>query len=167
MFEPQIEKDTEQIRSRAIIWVGAAVVIILTVIIMMLASSKPSSRQELENVVRAGSPVFDGYKDKVELEVVDKITHPNMIGMFQLEVKAKLHNRGDRTLTGVEVIGKMLDMNDKVIAQDVSIPIPRARTKPLAPGESMPFSVKVDAPGKITEAEVKDIIIELRGLRFE
>jgi hypothetical protein len=118
-------------------------------------------------MVRAGAAEFDSYKGKVELEVIEKVTHPNMIGMFQLEVRATLHNRGDRPLTAVEILGKMLDMDDKVIAQNVSIPIPRVRKEPLKPGESMKISVKVDAPAKITEGEVKDIVVELRGLRFQ
>ena len=93
--------------------------------------------------------------------------HPNMIGMLQLEVRARLHNRGDRPMTGVEIQGKMFDMEDKIIAQNTSIPIPRVRQEPLKPGESMRISVKVDAPGKISEGEIKDIVIELRGLRFQ
>jgi hypothetical protein len=166
MFEPEIDHDAEKARSRPILWICAAAALVLIILFIMLARSKPDNRYPLPNVVRAGAPEFDAYKDKVEFEVVDKITHPNMIGMFQLEVRAKLHNRGDRDLTGVEVLGKMLDMNDKTIAQNLSIPIPRVRPQPLKPGESMAFSVKVDAPSKITEDEVKDIVIELRGLQF-
>jgi hypothetical protein len=31
----------------------------------------------------------------------------------------------------------------------------------------MNISVKVDAPAKVSEGEIKDIVIELRGLRFQ
>ena len=167
MFENETEKTTEKARSRAILWVGLAAALILVALVAMLVKSRPEHQPLLEKVVRAGSPEFDGYKDKVELQVIDKITHPNMIGMFQLEVKARLYNRGERVLSGIEVLGKMSDMNDKVIAQNTSVPIPRVRPEPLNPGESLLFSVKVDAPGKVTEDEVKDITIELRGLQFK
>ncbi len=166
MFEPETDNDTEQARSRAILWVCAAAALVLIILVVMLMRAKPENSQPLPHVVRAGAPEFDAYKDKVELEVIDKITHPNLVGMFKLEVRAKLHNRGDRTLTGVEILGKMLDMDDKTIAQNSSIPIPRIRTEPLKPGESLAFSVNVDAPSKVSEGEVKDIIIELRGLQF-
>jgi hypothetical protein len=42
----------------------------------------------------------------------------------------------------------------------------RPLRRPLKPGESYDISIGVDAPPKVTEAEVKNITIELRGLRF-
>ncbi|MCI0337117.1 MAG: hypothetical protein L0226_06045 [Acidobacteria bacterium] len=166
MFETEVDRSAERARSRAFLVIGAIAVLFILALIMMLSSLRRENLPMLRNVVRAGSPEFDAYKDKVELEITGKITHPNMIGMFQLEVRAKLHNRGARMLTGVEVLGKMLDMNDKVISSNTSIPIPRIREEPLKPGESLSFSVKVDAPSRVQEHEVKDITIELRGLQF-
>ncbi len=167
MFDNETDKETQQARSRALLVVGGVAALALTALIVLLASTKPQSASVVENIVRAGSPEFDAYKDKIELETIDKIVYDNWIGMFQIEVKARLHNRGDRTLTAVEVLGKMFDLEDKVLSERSSIPLPRIRKEPLKPGESMNVSVKVDAPGKITENEVKDVVIELRGLRFE
>ncbi|HKX29501.1 MAG TPA: hypothetical protein VJ302_17555 [Blastocatellia bacterium] len=167
MFEPKVENEPGEVRSRAIIWVAAAAIVLLGGLVLILVFSKTQSQAVLERVVRAGSPEFEAYKDKLQLEVLDKITHPNMVGMFQLEVRAKMYNRGDRTLSGVEVQGTMIDLADKVLAQGTSVPIPRVRSTPLKPGESLAFSVKVDAPGKVTEDDVKDITIQLHGLQFE
>ena len=161
--------DLEQGRSRGLLVVGAIAALMLAILIIALAMTKSSGDREVENMARAGSPEFDAYKGKVTLEVDPdgKMVYPNFIGMWQLQARAKLTNRGDRELTGVEVVGKMIDLEDKVIAQAVSLTIPRVRKEPLKPGESIDISVKVDAPGKITEADVKDITIELRGLRFQ
>ncbi|MCG3160462.1 MAG: hypothetical protein JMDDDDMK_01531 [Acidobacteria bacterium] len=167
VFENGNESEAEHDRSRALLIVGAIAVVVLAALIALLLMTKPGSEREVENMVRAGSPEFDAYKDKVELEITDKVVHPNMIGMWQLEARARLTNRGDRPLKAVEVHGKMLDLEDKVIAQADSRPIPRIRQAPLNPGESMNISVKVDAPAKVSEGEVKDIVIELRGLRFQ
>lgn len=167
VFENGTDNGVEQDRSRALLIVGAIAVLVLAALITMLALTKPASEKEVENMVRAGSAEFEAYKDNVELEVIEKVVHPNMIGMWQLEVRAKLHNRGDRPLMAVEILGKMFDLEDKVITQAISMPIPRIRKEPLKPGESMNISVKVDAPGKVTEDQVKDILIELRGLRFQ
>ncbi|MGE0130098.1 MAG: hypothetical protein AB7U82_18595 [Blastocatellales bacterium] len=167
VFENGADNDAEKDRSRALLIVGAIAVVVLAALITLLLMTKPASEREVENMVRAGSPEFEAYKNKVELEVTDKVVHPNMIGMWQLEARARLTNRGDRPLKAVEVNGKMLDLEDKVLAQTNSRPIPRIRQAPLNPGESMNISVKVDAPAKVSEAEVKDIIIELRGLRFQ
>src|SRR5262245_28717731 len=161
--------DLEQGRSRGLLVVGAIAALMLAILVIALAMTKSAGDREVENMARAGSPEFDAYKDKVTLEVdpEGKMVYPNMIGMWQLEARATLTNRGDRELTGVEVIGKMLDFEDKTIAQTIRLPIPRVRKGPLKPGESMNIVLKVDAPQKITETDVKDVTIELRGLRFQ
>jgi hypothetical protein len=163
---PETEKATEQRRSRIILVLGALAAAILAVIVMFVARSKPPASSELENVYRAGSPEFEAAKAMVGLEVIDKIVHPNMIGMAQYEVQARLTNKGTRPITAVEVIGRIKDLQDQVVASNVSIPIPKARSEPLQPGESIKITVKVDAPAKITEDQVKDIVLELRGVRF-
>lgn len=167
MFEEsESDKAIEQKRSRAILWMGAALALVFTAILVLLLRSKPQSDPVLDNITRAGAAEFDAYKGKIELELLDKIVHPNMIGMAQYEVKARLSNRGERTLTGVELIGRMIDLEDKLIKEAVSLPIPRGRAEPLKPGETMNVSVKIDAPAKVTEDMIKDLTIELRGLRF-
>ena len=121
----------------------------------------------MDGAVRAGSAEFDGYRERLIFEEKEIIVHPNMIGMSQYEVRAKLTNRGDRAISGLELLGKIIDLQDKVVAQNVSLPIPRLRSKPLAVGETMRISVKVDAPAKVTEADIKDVTLDLTGLRFQ
>ena len=148
---------------------GAGALITIALIFLLYTQSRREERPVLERVVRAGTPEFDNYKDKIVFDVQpeDKITHPNLIGMFQIEIRARMTNRGDRTLSGVEVLAKLLDMSDKVIATNTGTPIPRIRPQPLRPGETVSISLKVDAPARITEDEVKNITIELRGLQFD
>ena len=169
MFENPVktEKSAEQSRGRKILWMGTAIVLALTALIVLFAKSRPQQAASLDDALRAGNAEFEAYKSKVEVEVTDKVVHPNLIGMFQIDIKAKLHNRGEKPITGIEIVGKMLALDDKVLSQRVSIPIPRGRQAPLKPGESIPVSVKVDAPGKVSEADVKDVVIELSGLRFQ
>jgi len=175
VFENENENDNnngsgvEQDRSRGLLVVGAIAALMLAILIIALAVTKSTGDREVENIARAGSPEFDAYKEKVTVDVdpEGKMVYPNMIGMWQLEARATLTNRGDRDLTGVEVVGKMLDFEDKVIAQAVRLQIPRIRKEPLKPGESMKIVLKVDAPKKIAEVDVKDITIELHGVRFQ
>jgi hypothetical protein len=166
-IEPKIETNNDRNPIRPFIWIGIVAVLLIVALIWALTHMNPENRPNtLDNLARAGSTDFDGYKDKLEFEYIDKLVYPTMMGLWQLEVRARMHNRGDRPLTGVEVVGKMLDLEDKVLAQAISVPIPRNRKEPLKPGESLEFSLKVDAPGKVTEDEVKDIVLEVRGLRF-
>lgn len=166
MLEKEPEENIERNRSRLVLWMGVATVVLIGALIALLARSRPQDSEVIENVLRAGAPEFDAYKDKVQLEMIEVIVHPNMIGMAQHEIRAKLHNRGDRTLTGIEVSGRMIDLDDKIVTQGVSHPIPRTRPEPLKPGESMNFNLKLDRPAKVSEDVVKDHALELRGLRF-
>ncbi|MBO0800485.1 MAG: hypothetical protein J2P31_16830 [Blastocatellia bacterium] len=165
-FEPDFEQKEGKNPIRPFIWIGGAAILLIVALIWMLLSLSNTNNAALNNIARAGSADFDAYKNKLEFEYIDKMVYPTMMGLWQLEVKARLHNRGDRPLTGIEVVGKMLDLNDKVIAHASSFPIPSNRTQPLMPGESFVFSLKVDAPGKVKEEQVKDIVLEVRGLRF-
>jgi hypothetical protein len=167
MFEPDIEQKNDKNPIRPYIWIGVVVVLVIVALIWIVTHLNPESRPNtLDNVERAGSANFDAYKDKLEFEFTDKIVYPSMMGLWQLQWKGRMYNRGDRPVAGVEVVGKMLDMNDQVLAEATAVPIPRIRKEPLNPGESLEFSVKVDAPGKVSEADVKDIVVEVRGLRF-
>ena len=167
MFQPEPEQTIEQKRSRIVLWMGVAAAVLIVAVIVLLMRARPQNEPVIENALRAGAAEFNVYKDKVEIEMIETIVHPNMVGMAQHDIRTKIHNRGDRTLTGIEVLGKMIDLEDKSIKEEIRYPIPRTRQEPLKPGESMNFNLKVDRPGKITEDMVKDHAIELRGLRFE
>lgn len=171
MFENEEDKEltVAKKRSRAILWGGSVVVLLLAGIIVMFAKTRPTEMVTLEDALRAGNAEFEAYRSKVEIDIKpeDKRTYDNMIGMFQIEIRANVTNRGDRPITGLELVGKMFNMEDKSISERLSIPIPRARQNPLKPGESMRVSVKIDAPAKVTEAEVKDVTIELRALKLQ
>jgi len=167
MFETEAEQPVEdKKRANLIVGVLGLLALGLIVAVILVANSKPKAQPPLPNAVRAGAADFDSYKGKVELELIETIVHPNMIGLKQYQIKAQMTNRGERALTGVEVAGKMFGLDDQLITEGVSIPIPRARTEPLKPGESMKFSVKLEPPAKIAESDIKNFAVELRGLQF-
>lgn len=171
MFEEKKnEQESPPSRARALLIMGGiGLLVVLSFIWLASQALKPpqSAAPGLEDALRAGAPEFEAYRDKLSFDDKEIIVHPNMIGMAQYEVRAKLTNNGERAVAGVELLGRMIDLNDKVIAQSTSVPIPRLRREPLAPGESMRISVKVDAPAKVSEAEVKDVTVDLQGLRFQ
>ncbi|HEX4947463.1 MAG TPA: hypothetical protein VFZ34_12400 [Blastocatellia bacterium] len=181
MFESETDQMVEQRRSRMLMLLGGVGALALAVVILLLAKgtrSTPSlstseqvpggTQTRLDNAVRAGSPEFDAYKDKVTLENHDKLAAGNLMGMTQLYMNARLTNRGDRTLTGVEFSLRAMSYSEpgKTVALNYSLPVPRKKSQ-LGPGESMPVTLKVDLPSKISEGEVSDLVPELTGLRFQ
>lgn len=153
-------------RRRLLIAVSVIAAIILGVIVILFAGSQQSGSAEITGVQRAGSPDFDNYRDKIQVEMIETIVHPNLIGMAQHEIRARVTNLGDRTLTAIEIQGRMLGLDDSTVAQSVGFPVPRTRPQPLPSGQSMNFSLKVDRPGNVGEELVKDHVLELRGIRF-
>ena len=153
-------------RRKLLISVSLIAAIVLTILIIFFAGTQQSGSAEITGVQRAGSPDFDRYRDKIQVEMIETIVHPNLIGMAQHEIRARVTNLGDQTLTAIEVHGRMLGLDDSTVAQAVGFPVPRTRQQPLPPGQSMNFSLKVDRPGNVGEELVKDHVLELRGLRF-
>ena len=166
--EPQVDEEDERHRRRAKLIIGGialAVILAFAILVRLAFTSRPTVNG-LPDATRAGSAEFDAYAPKLAFEEKEIIVHPNLIGMAQYEVRLKLTNRGDRTLTGLELLGSIILHDDKIVARNISVPIPRLK-KVLAPGESMRVSVKVDAPGNVSEGEIKDVSADLRGLRLQ
>ena len=181
MFESETDQMVEQRRSRTLMILGGIGALALAILILLLSRglrSTPSLstgeqlpggiQARLDNAVRAGTPEFDSYKAKVTLEDHDKLASSNPLGMTQLVLNAKLTNRGDRTLTGIELSLRAMSYSEpnKTLAINYSLPVPRKRSQ-LPPGKSMTVTMKVDLPSKISEGEISDIVPELTGLKFE
>ncbi len=172
--EPQLDEESEEAqkagRKKALLVIGGVGLMMLVLVALLLQQTFKSRAIQgagLDGAVRAGAVEFDSYRERLVFEEKEIIVHPNMIGMSQYEVRAKLTNRGDRAISGLELLGKIIDLQDRVVAQNISLPIPRLRTRALAVGETMRISVKVDAPAKVQEADVKDVTLDLTGLRFQ
>lgn len=181
MFESETELMTEQRRSRTLMVLGGIGALVLAAVILLFAKSlRPTPtmttnerlpgglQMRLDNALRAGAPEFDSYKGKLTLEDHDKLGSANPLGMTQLVLNARLTNRGDRTLTGIELSLRAMSYSEpgKTVALNYSLPIPRKQSQ-LPPGESMPVTMKVDLPSKISEGEISDIVPEITGLRFQ
>jgi hypothetical protein len=180
MFETESEKENEQKRSYLLMGLGAVGALLLAVLVVFLGSrnSRPQPaapsqalpggvQAKLENALRPGSPEFEAYKDKLILENIDIQASGNMLGMTRFVVNNRLTNKGDRAIAGVELTANAYDLENKLVAHNTSIPIPRARPEPLKPGESIRVSTVVDLPSNIREGDISTIKPSVSGLRFQ
>ncbi|HYE73415.1 MAG TPA: hypothetical protein VEF04_08790, partial [Blastocatellia bacterium] len=124
-------------------------------------------QKRLEGALRAGSAEFDSYLTKVVLEKIDIQASGNMLGMTRLIANGRLYNRGDRTLTGIELTAIAYNLENKVAAQNTSQPIPNKRPEPLKPGESILVETIVDLPANIREGDIMDVKQSISGLTFQ
>lgn len=165
--DKQTETADRRERQRMLLIFGALAAIILGLLLVLFAGSEESKDSDIAGLHPAGSAEFESYREKIQLEMIETIVHPNLIGMAQHEVRARLTNLGDRTLTGIAVRGRMLGLDDSTVAETVGYPVPRFRAEPLPPGQALDFSIKIDRPGNVGEELVKDHALELNGIRFQ
>jgi hypothetical protein len=168
MFESQAEKDKQQRRSRLLLGIGVIAALFVIGAFLLFSTMKQQAEvPTLADAVRAGNQDFEGYKSKVLLDKQEVLAQQNAMEMVMFTIQAELANHGDRTLTGVEIEAKVYDLQDKLIANRVGQPIPRQHPDPLKPGEATRVAIKLDVPQKYKEADVKEVKVELHGLRFE
>ncbi len=180
MFNTETPQMVEERRSRMYLILGGIGALALAVIIVFLASkfrqpasvpaatALPGGQQlRLPDAQRKGNPEFDNYK--FTIEDVEKRAAQNAMGMTQMILLGKLTNRGNRTLSGLELEIKAMSYAEagKVLAINTSTPIPRLRKEPLKPGESMRITMKLDLPSTITEDDVSDIVPEVSAVIFQ
>lgn len=129
-------------------------------------SRERAAVQMTEGMLRAGDPEFDDYlkREGVRLVTVDRLVINGEAG-DRYEYICRLENRGDRTLTGVELRVYLIDMEEKTIVEKLAYPLAAQNLKQLAPGQSVtarPTLTGVKTP----ESEVRDFFCVVNGLRF-
>jgi hypothetical protein len=155
-------------RTRTILFIGAMALLAMVIALLLATAMRPRvENPNLEGAVRAGNQDFEAYKKQLVIDEPEKMVAPNLMGMLQFTLRTRIHNRGTRTLNGIEIATRVYDLEDKVISEKVAHPVPRIRSASLQPGESMAIRFQIDAPAKYKEADIKDVRLELRGLRFE
>lgn len=174
MFDPENteavenEATAKKQRTRIILFIGAMAVLAIIVALLLATTMRPRvENPNIEGAVRAGQQDFEAYKNQLVIDEPEKLVAPNLMGMLQFTLQTRIHNRGNRTLTGIEVFTRVYDLEDKIISERIAQPVPRTRSAPLRPGESMNIRFQIDAPAKYKEDDVKDVRLELRGLKFE
>jgi hypothetical protein len=151
-----------------VVAIGATAVAFAVIIGVVLTVSRqraieaPPSQPSLPDASRAGSPEFEAYRQLIHIESEPEGSE-NLLGQVLVAVKGILRNRGDRTLTGVEVRAVVLDADGNQIGDRIATPVPRQRPQ-LGPGESMLVQVRVDnVPAGANPVAAR---LELSGLRF-
>ncbi len=129
-------------------------------------SRERAAIQMTEGMRRAGDPEFEDYlrREGVRLITVDRLVLNGEAG-DRYEYICRLENRGDRTLTGIELRIYLIDMEEKTVAEKFAYPLAAQNLKQLVPGQSItarPTLTGVKTP----ESEVRDFFCVINGLRF-
>ncbi|MCS7079148.1 MAG: hypothetical protein NZ585_03745 [Chloracidobacterium sp.] len=170
-IQPTIASESPTNARRTLLIILAVTFVVVTAAVGLVVwwekySRERAAAQMTEGMLRAGDPEFDDYikREGVRLIPVDRLVVNGERG-DRYEYICRLENRGDRTLTGVELRVYLIDMEEKIIVEKLAYPLAAQNLKQLAPGQSItarPTLTRVMTP----ESEVRDFFCVVNGLRF-
>ncbi len=124
----------------------AALVVAAGVWLLSLQPSVEQKQQEiLAGSFQEGSPEFEKYtKDIVIQTDMDNIMQsPTGMGTIMMTIRAKIRNKGEKTVTGLEVKVSVVDMAGKVVRDKKLLVVPKQEEK-LSPGQMIPVVATVE-----------------------
>lgn len=150
----------------------AAVATTLLVLVMAgvlhLAQTRPAARPavepRLEGAIRPEMPEFERLREKVVVEQQVATETPRPPGDLTVEINATVRNNTERTLSGLEVRGAVLDAQRSALRERTVVVVP-ARQTALEPGEAI--GVRVLLEGIRPEAARAGVLMEVTGVRVD
>lgn len=114
-----------------------------------LVSFRPSTEQQTEELFAGalleGTPEFEQYtKDIVIQTEMDNIMQsPTAMGTIMMSIPAKIRNKGQRTISLLEVKVGVVDLAGKVVRERKLVIVPKQQAT-LPPGETMRVNATVE-----------------------
>lgn len=147
---------------------GIVAIILLFVIGWFYLATEPSpvatDTPRLEGALRAGSPEFEQYRERIVIGAPRAIEAPRALGDMVVELNAAVSNSTGRAINGIELRGAVLDPQGNVIRERTIVPVPSQQSR-LAPGETMDARILLEGVDpNTTRAGVR---VEVTGVRFE
>ena len=143
-------------------------VVLVTASALHLTLTKPAARPpaqpRLEGALRPEMPEFERFREKIIVEQLTATEAPRPPNDFAVEMKAVVRNATGRTLSGLEVRGRVVDAQMSVVRERTVVVIP-ARQTALEPGEAV--GVRILLEGARPEAERAGVLMEVTALRME
>jgi len=124
--------------------IGALAIAGLLVFIFSLPTPTEKKQQILEGALLEGTPEFDEYTKNIVITNDPRRMQQATTGLGDvvMNLSAVIKNRGDRTLTGLEVSVGMIDTKNNLIREKRVLFVPRHHPE-LKPKESIDVSVSI------------------------
>jgi hypothetical protein len=150
MSTPERKSDETEGSRRIIFLVVALVsVLMISVILFVLKSGyfggggDNSQQPRLENAIRAGTPEFEQYKDKIFMDQPEATEAKRALGDTVMTLRTTVRNFSGRTLNGLEMYAAVVDMQGKPVKERTVIAIP-TRQPELEPNKTIAVPVTLE-----------------------
>ncbi len=130
--------------------IGGLVGIVLIALVVLIAMQRPSMADQkaavLADALREDSPEFQEItKDIIIGTDADKtVQFPNSLnGLITMSITGNIRNKGNRTLSGLEVNAAVIDSFNQVLKEKRVLVIP-TQLELLGPNETIPITLSID-----------------------
>lgn len=160
--------------SRRKIFIGAAIVSALLIAALVFWATRPDTngtnqQPRLEGAIRADSPEFAQVRDKIVVEpepdAATESTRP--VGDIVMTLHPKVRNFTGRTITGLELLAMVVDLENKPVRQRIKIAVPNAETglSELEPNKVIMVPILMEG---FRKDDVRaNIRVEVTGVKFK
>ena len=163
------------IREPELRWPVILVVAVVTTFIVLVTAgalhltltkpaARPAARPRLEGALRPEMPEFERFREKIIVEQLTATEAARPPNDYAVEMKAVVRNATGRTLSGLEVRGRVVDSQTSVVRERTVVVI-LARQTALEPGEAV--GVRILLEGVRPEAEGAGLLMEVTALRMD
>jgi hypothetical protein len=129
----------------AVMGVGALLVAGLLAWLLLSPSPPPPGEPRLAGALREGSE-FEDLKRKIVVDKNQDFTteQRSLSGDLSMSLVGVVRNFTGKTLTGLEVVGSVVDKDGKVVREKTAIVLPNDRQSKIDPNKTMPITVVVN-----------------------
>ena len=143
-------------------------IVLMTAGALHLTLTKPyartAARPQLEGALRPGMPEFERLREKIIVEQLTAAEAPGLPSDYAVEMNATVRNTTDRTLSGLEMRGRIVDEQMSIVREHSVVVIP-SRQSVLEPGEMIRVRILLDDVRP--EAARAGVLMEVTAIRID
>jgi hypothetical protein len=168
---PSNSAETDNSRRALYIAVTAFSVLLIAGVIYVATSpskgggASGQQQQRLEGGLRAGSPEFDQYRERIVLDKPEATEAARPIGDIVMRLTTTARNFTGRTIDGLEVYAAVVDSQDKPVKERTVVVIPKPGQTELEPNRTLEVPVMLEGMKK--DDDRANIKMEVTAVRFK
>jgi hypothetical protein len=165
--EKKIDTD-DGTRRKIFIIVGVCAALVVVGFVYLL--SRPAAQNvevRLPGALRAGDPAFEQVREQVILDSKEAFESPRPLGDIVMTLESTARNFTNRTITGLEVRGAVVDSAGSPIRERtlIALPINQTTLTELEPNKTLPVRIMLEGFKKSDDRA--NFRMEVTAVRFK